>query len=128
MSDYTQKNLLHDVPDQAADRDYEMEARFGRSHIDSEHLGVSLFRLGPSFRIPFGHRHKEQEEVYLVVAGSGRARLEDEVVELRQWDVLRVGPSVTRALEAGPDGMEIVAIGSDKSGDSSEMVQDFWPE
>jgi quercetin dioxygenase-like cupin family protein len=127
MADYTLKNLQEDVPNMAADQDLDMEARFGRSHIDSRYLGVSLFRFEPNFRMPFGHKHTEQEEAYVVVSGSGRARVEDETVELGPWDVLRLAPTTVRCLEAGPDGMELLAIGSDRTGDDAEMIQDFWP-
>ena len=128
MPDYTLKNMLRDVPDAAAERADDVEARFARSHIDSEHLGVSLFRYGANFRTPFGHRHREQEEVYVVVSGSGRARLEEEVVELVPWDVLRVAPSVARGFEAGPDGLEIIAVGNDRpEGGDGEMLPEFWP-
>ena len=128
MPDYTLKNLLRDVPDAAAERDDDIEARFARNHIDSEHLGVSLFRYGANFRTPFGHRHREQEEVYVVISGSGRVRLEDEVIELAPWDVLRVAPRVARGFEAGPEGLEIVAVGNDRpEGGDGEMLPEFWP-
>lgn len=128
MPDYTLKNMLRDVPDAAAERPDAIEARFARSHIDSEHLGVSLFRYGAGFRTPFGHRHREQEEVYVVTAGSGRVRLEDEIVDLAPWDVLRVAPQVARGFEAGPDGLELVAIGNDRpEGGDGEMLPEFWP-
>lgn len=127
MSDYTIKNLK-ELDDVAAGRGGDVEARFARSQIESEHLGVSLFRYGPGFRSSFGHRHREQEEAYVVVSGSGRIRLDDEVLDLRQWDVVRVAPSVVRAFEGGPDGMEIVAVGSDRpEGGDGEMINDFWP-
>jgi mannose-6-phosphate isomerase-like protein (cupin superfamily) len=126
MPDYTIKNLK-EVDDAAADRPGDVEARFGRKHLDSEHLGVSFFRYGPGFRSPIGHRHREQEEAYVVVSGSGRIRLDDEVVELRQWDVVRVSPAVVRAFEGGPDGIELIAVGSDRpEGGDGEMVADFW--
>ncbi len=126
MSDYTIKNLK-ELDDVAAGRGGDVEARFARSHIDSEHLGVSYFRYGPGFRSPIGHRHREQEEAYVVVSGSGRIRLGDEVVDVRQWDVVRVAPSVVRAFEGGPDGMELVAIGADRpEGGDGEMIRDFW--
>ena len=126
MPDYTIKNLK-ELDDVAADRPGDVEARFGRNHLDSEHLGVSFFRYGPGFRSPIGHRHREQEEAYVVVSGSGRIRLDDEVIELRQWDVVRVAPAVVRAFEGGPDGIEVIAIGSDRpEGGDGEMVQDFW--
>lgn len=128
MSDYTHTNLK-DLDDGAAERGGDMEARFGRSHIGSEHLGVSYFRYGPGFRAPFGHRHREQEEAYVVAAGSGRMRLDDAIVELRQWDVVRVSPQVVRGFEGGPDGLELIAIGSDRpEGGDGEMVQDFWTD
>ena len=128
MPDYTLKNMLSDVPDAAAERPGDIEAHFARSHIDSEHLGVTLFRYGSGFRVPFGHRHREQEEVYVVTSGSGRVRLEDEVLELAQWDVLRVAPQVARGFEAGPDGLEVLAIGNDRpEGGDGEMLPEFWP-
>jgi quercetin dioxygenase-like cupin family protein len=127
MPDYTIKNLK-DVDDAAAGRGGDVEARMARKHIDSEHLGVSYFRYGPGFRSPIGHKHREQEEAYVVVSGSGRIRLGDEVRELQQWDVVRVAPTIIRAFEGGPDGMEIVAIGADRpEGGDGEMVKDFWP-
>jgi mannose-6-phosphate isomerase-like protein (cupin superfamily) len=106
-----------------------MEARMARDQIDSEHLGVSYFRYGPGFKAAHGHRHEIQEEAYVVVSGSGRARFDDQIVELHQWDVVRVAPQVVRAFEGGPEGLELIAIGSDRpeEGDG-EMVQDFWTD
>ena len=128
MTDFAIKNL-REVEDSAANRGPDIEARFARKHLDSEHLGVSLFRYAPNYRSPIGHRHREQEEAYVVVSGSGRAKLDDEIVELHQWDVLRVAPPVVRSFEAGPDGLEVVAIGSDRpEGGDGEMVPDHWSE
>lgn len=128
MPDYTLKNLK-DIENMAADRGYDMEARFARSEIESQHLGVTYFRYAPGFRTPFGHRHREQEEAYIVVAGGGRARLEDDVVDLGPWDVLRVAPQVARAFEAGPDGLELIVVGSDRpEGGDGEMIEDFWKD
>ena len=118
-----------EVDNSAAEHGPALEARFGRRHLDSDHLGVSYFRYNPNFRTPFGHRHREQEEAYVVVSGSGRMKLDDEVIDLSQWDVMRVAPAVVRAFEAGPDGLELIAIGNDRpEGGDGEMVQDFWPE
>jgi mannose-6-phosphate isomerase-like protein (cupin superfamily) len=131
MSDYTIKNFKDDIEDLAAARDPEgnVEARFGRSQIDSEHLGVSYFRYAPNFRAPFGHRHREQEEAYVVVSGSGSVRLDDEVKELRKWDLIRVAPQVARAFAAGADGLEVIAIGADRpDGGDGEMIPDFWTD
>src|SRR5581483_11165444 len=107
----------------------EVEARFGRKHLDSQHLGISWFRYPPGHRSQTGHRHREQEEAYVVVGGSGRARLDDEIVDLREWDVVRVAPEVVRAFEAGPDGLELLAVGSDRpEGGDGERVEDFWTD
>jgi len=128
MPNFTIKNLK-EIDDAAADRGPEIEARFARKHLDSEHLGVSLFRYGPDYRAPYGHRHREQEEAYVVVGGSGRMKLDDEIVELRQWDVVRVAPNVLRGFEGGPDGLELIAVGNDRpEGGDGEMVQDFWTD
>jgi|ERR1700683_2061036 mannose-6-phosphate isomerase-like protein (cupin superfamily) len=128
MPDYTIKNFM-DLPDLAADRPGDAEARFGRSHIDSEHLGVSYFRYGAGFRSPVAHRHREQEEAYVVVSGSGKVKLDDDVLDLKLWDVIRVSPNVVRAFEGGPDGIEIVAVGADRpEGGDGEIVEDFWGE
>jgi quercetin dioxygenase-like cupin family protein len=128
MTDFAIKNLK-DIENMAAERAPEMDVRFARKDLGSEHLGVSYFRYGPGYRSPVGHRHREQEEAYVVVAGSGRARLDDETVDLRQWDVVRVAPQVVRAFEGGPDGLELIAIGSDRpEGGDGEMVSDFWTD
>lgn len=126
MTSFTHKNLK-DLDDSAAGRGADIEARFGRSQLDSEHLGVSYFRYGPGYRTPYGHRHGEQEEAYVIAGGSGRMRLDDEIIDLRPWDVVRVAPQVVRAFEGGPEGLEIIAIGSDRpEGGDGEMIQEFW--
>jgi len=128
MSNFKLKNLK-EVDDAAADRGPDIEARFGRKHIDSDHLGVSYFRYGPGYRSPIGHRHREQEEAYVVVGGSGRARLDDEIVELTAWDVLRVAPQVVRSFEGGPEGLELIAVANDRpEGGDGEMVPDHWTD
>ena len=128
MTPFTIRNLK-ELEDSAADRGPEIEARFGRRHLDTEHLGVSYFRYGRGYKAPYGHRHREQEEAYVVVGGSGRMRLDDEIVELRQWDAIRVAPDVVRAFEGGPDGLELIAIGADRpEGGDGEMIKDFWTD
>src|SRR3954449_1385080 len=106
MGNYTKTNL-RDVENMAPkfDMPEEMEARFGRAAVGGETLGLSLFTLAPGFRIPFGHKHVTQEEVYVVVRGSGRVKVEDEVVELAQWDAIRFDRDTMRTVEAGPDGI-----------------------
>jgi mannose-6-phosphate isomerase-like protein (cupin superfamily) len=128
VPNYSIKNLK-EVEDSAAGRGGDVEARFGRKHLDSQHLGVSYFRYAPGFKSPYGHRHREQEEAYVVVGGSGRMRLDDEIIELRQWDAVRVAPGVVRAFEGGADGLELIAIGADRpEGGDGELVKDFWTD
>jgi mannose-6-phosphate isomerase-like protein (cupin superfamily) len=128
MPDFAIKNLK-ELDDAAAERGPDIEARFARQQLDSEHLGVSYFRYGPNYRSPIGHRHREQEEAYVVVAGSGRVRLDDEIVELGEWDVIRVAPSVVRSFEGGPEGLELIAVGSDRpEGGDGEMIPDHWSD
>lgn len=128
MSRFAVVNLL-EVEDSVGDRIPELEARFGRKHLDSRDLGVSHFRYAANFRSPMAHSHREQEEAYVVAAGSGRILLDDEVRELRQWDVVRVAPEVVRAFEAGPDGLEIIAVGGPKPADGDGVKADAaWPD
>jgi len=106
----------------------EIEARFARKHIDSEQLGISHFRYAPGFTAQDGHHHKLQEEAYVVLSGSGRIRLDDEVVELKRWDVVRVSPEVVRGFEAGPEGLELLAVGGEKpAGGDGVRDPDRWP-
>jgi quercetin dioxygenase-like cupin family protein len=111
MSDYAVKNLLE--IDDLAQRD-EVEIRFARKYLGSEELGVTLVRYAPDVTATDGHHHEEQEEAYVVVGGSGRIKLDDEVVELNKFDVVRVAPQVVRGFDAGPEGLELIAIGGRK--------------
>jgi mannose-6-phosphate isomerase-like protein (cupin superfamily) len=106
-----------------------MEARFAREELGTEQSGLSYQRLAPGFRQPFGHRHKQQEEVYVVLSGSGRIKLDDEIVELREWDTVRIPPATTRQLEAGPDGLEYLAFGAPNVGSGdAEVVEGWWSD
>jgi mannose-6-phosphate isomerase-like protein (cupin superfamily) len=128
MSDYTIVNLK-EIDAAAGEYAPNLEAYFARKHLNSEHLGVSYFRYGPGFRSPMGHSHREQEEVYVVVNGSGRIKLNDDIVELRQWDVVRVAPATVRALEGGADGLELIAIGADRpEGGDGVRAEDWWTD
>jgi quercetin dioxygenase-like cupin family protein len=127
MADYTIKNFK-DVDDSAASSS-DVEARFARKHLDSRELGVSYFRYAPGYRSKIGHSHREQEEAYVVIAGAGYVKLDDEVRELRQWDVVRVAPEVVRAFEGGPDGLELIAVGSARPEEGDGVpVQDWWTD
>ena len=108
-----------------------LEARFARVALDLQKSGLSYQRLAPNFRVPWGHRHKQQEEIYVLLSGSARAKLGDEVVELRAWDALRVPADTMRGFEAGPDGVELLAFGApgtDSPTDDIEMEQDWWTD
>ncbi len=128
MSAFTVVNLL-EVEDAVGDRAPGIEGRFGRKHLGSRDLGISHFRYAPNLRSPMAHSHREQEEAYVVVAGSGRVLLDGELQDLRQWDVVRVAPEVVRAFEAGPDGLDIIAIGGPRPADGDgEMGAAAWPD
>jgi mannose-6-phosphate isomerase-like protein (cupin superfamily) len=129
MGTYTKANL-HEVENQAPkfEMPEEMEARFARSALDGETLGVSVMKLDPGFRIPFGHRHTDQEEVYVVVRGSARIKVDDEIVELGEWDAIRLGRDTMRNMEAGPEGVEYIAFGAGDDPRDAEMVPGWWSE
>ena len=103
------------------------EARYLRDDVGADRIGLTFYRMNPGKRTGFGHRHKEAEEIYVVLAGSGRIKLDDDIVALRPLDSIRMAPGVTRALEAGPEGLEVLAFGP-RHEDDAEMVADFWPE
>jgi mannose-6-phosphate isomerase-like protein (cupin superfamily) len=128
MSRFTIVNLK-ELEDSAGERAPGVEGRFARKHLDSDHLGVSYFRYDPGLRASMGHHHREQEEVYVVISGSGRMKLDDEIRDLRPWDVVRVAPETVRAVEAGPDGLEFLAIGSDRpEGGDGVPMPDWWTD
>jgi mannose-6-phosphate isomerase-like protein (cupin superfamily) len=124
---YTKTNL-RDVENAAPKFDMpdEMQARFARRELDGETLGLSLFTLEPGFRIPFGHKHETQEEVYVVVRGSARVKVGDEIVELAQWDAIRFPKNTMRQMEAGPDGVEYLAFGAGDDPAEVEMAPGWW--
>ena len=130
MSGYTKANLRHDVEDQAPNfgMSDDIEARFARTAVGGKTLGLSLFTLDANFRIPFGHKHETQEEVYVVVRGSARIKVDDEIVDLGEWDAIRLDRGTMRAVEAGPDGVEYLAFGAGDDAREVEMVQGWWAD
>jgi mannose-6-phosphate isomerase-like protein (cupin superfamily) len=128
MPNYTVKNLkqVENMAEKFGMSDG-LEARFAASPLELENFGLSYQRLEPNFRIPFGHKHGEQEEVYVVLSGSARLKLDDEIVELREWDAIRVPGEVTRNFEGGPEGAELLAIGAPAAKDT-EMLQGWWTD
>ena len=129
MSGYTKQNLTQ-VENQAPNFGIsnELEARFARTPLEGQELGLSLFRLAPNFRIPFGHKHAGQEEVYVVTRGSGRIKVEDEIVEVGEWDAIRFDMNTMRDVEAGPDGVEYIAFGAGDDPTDAEMAPGWWSE
>ena len=128
MSDYAIVNLL-EIDDDVQGRLEGLEGRFSRMFLGSRYIGVSHWRYAPNLRNPGAHSHREQEEAYVVVSGSGRVRLDDEIREIRRWDVIRVAPEVVRAFEAGPDGLELIAVGGPKPEGGDGVRSDSpWPE
>ena len=103
------------------------EARYLRDDVGAEGIGMTYYRMNPGRRTGFGHRHEQAEEMYVVVAGTGRVKVDDDLVELRPRDVVRVAPASVREIEAGPDGIEVIALGTHFEGDG-EMLQDWWTE
>jgi mannose-6-phosphate isomerase-like protein (cupin superfamily) len=123
---YTVKRLT-EVKDSASEFGVgnDMEARFVKDDLDAERTGVSHHRIKPGKRQPFGHKHEQAEEIYVVLSGSGRIKLDDEVVEIERLDAIRVAPEVMRAFEAGPGGIEVLALGARHDGDG-ELVPGWW--
>jgi mannose-6-phosphate isomerase-like protein (cupin superfamily) len=129
MSGYTKRNLREvenlapkfGMPD-------EMQARFARRSLGGETLGLSVMTLAPNFRIPFGHKHATQEEVYVVVRGSARVKVGDEVVDLGEWDAIRFDKDTMRNVEAGPEGVEYLAFGAGDDPSEAEMAPGWWSD
>jgi mannose-6-phosphate isomerase-like protein (cupin superfamily) len=124
MPGWTKKNFA-DVTDRSPNET--MEWRLSRGAIRSRQVGVSRFTYAPGARMPFGHRHRQQEEVYVIVRGSGRMKLDDEIVDVAEWDVIRVAPAVMRAFEGGPDGLDVLCVGGRRpEGGDTERDEVFW--
>ena len=131
MAGYTKVNLKDEVEDQAPNFGLEgkLEMRMARVPLELEQQGVSYQRIAPNFRLPFGHQHKTQEEVYIVLSGSLRAKVEDEIVELGPFDALRVHKDTMRSFEGGPDGAELLAVGAPHTGPGdAETENDWWSD
>jgi uncharacterized cupin superfamily protein len=123
---YAKKNL-REVEDSALEHGLSrtQEARFPRADLGAEQTGVNYLIVKPGQREAFAHRHREAEEIYVVLAGSGRVKLDDDMVDLTQLDAVRVSPGTARSFEAGPDGLEVLIFGPRVEGDG-EMIPDFW--
>lgn len=128
MSGYRLVNLA-DVDDLAARHGHGEwgAARFARGALGAQQVGVALHQLKPGKRQGFGHRHRDAEEIYVVLAGSGRVKLDDTIVELRERDALRVAPATARRFEAGAEGLDLLVFGQHFEGDG-EVLPEFWAE
>jgi quercetin dioxygenase-like cupin family protein len=103
------------------------EARFARKALGAETIGLANYRMNPGQRIGFGHSHGEVEEMYVVIAGSGRFKLDDEIIDVGTKDVVFCPPSTMREWESGPDGMELLAFGGHAENDG-KMEKDWWTD
>jgi mannose-6-phosphate isomerase-like protein (cupin superfamily) len=131
---FTLKNLREDVADVGSNFDGppDLEFRGAAKALELEQSGLSFQRIPPGYRFPYGHTHKEQEEVFVVAGGSGRMKLDDEIVEVKKWDVVRVPPGTWRGYEAGPEGLELLVFGAPNLGDNPrddvEGRRDWWAD
>jgi mannose-6-phosphate isomerase-like protein (cupin superfamily) len=129
MSDYTIVNLK-EVEDQAPKWNLspDLEARFARVALDAELVGLTYQRLGPNYTVPWGHTHKTQEEVFVVLSGSVEVKIGDEIKELGPWDAIRVHKDTPRGFRAGSDGVEFLAIGCPGGPGDAVNIDDYWDE
>lgn len=131
---FTLKNLKHDLDDVGSNFNgpSDLEFRLATDDLELAQSGLCYQSIPPGYRFPYGHTHKVQEEVYVVVRGSGRMKVDDEIVEVREWDAVRVPPGTWRGYEAGPDGLEIMVIGAPSLGDNRrddvEGQRDWWAD
>jgi len=132
VGDFTKVNLRDDVPDMAGQSGVEgLAAHFAAGALDLQKSGLSYQRIEPGKRQPWGHRHETQEEIYVIVAGGGTAKLGNEEVQVAPLDAIRVAPELARNFEAGPDGLDLLAFGAPRSpdqqpGGASEMLPGWW--
>ena len=128
MAGYTVQKLT-EVEDQAPNFGFDPEIysiRMARNPLNCEHCGITLSQLSSNFRVPFGHTHKRQEEIYILVDGSARMKLDDDIVELEQWTAVRVPPETMRAIEAGPGGARFIVVGAPNTGPGDGTVAQGW--
>jgi mannose-6-phosphate isomerase-like protein (cupin superfamily) len=131
---FTRRNLKEDLDDLGSNFDGppDLEFRAATKALGLEHSGLTHQRVPPGYRFPYGHTHKTQEEVYVVVRGGGRMKVDEEIVDLREWDAVRVPPGSWRGYEASPEGLELLVIGAPSLGenprDDVEGTRDWWAD
>jgi mannose-6-phosphate isomerase-like protein (cupin superfamily) len=107
----------------------DIQLRMAKDPLETENCGISYVRLGSGWRTPFGHTHKTQEEIYILVNGSARMKIEDEIVDLKPFTAVRVSPATMRSYEGGPEGAELIVIGTPKTGPGdADTVQGWWSD
>lgn len=135
MADMTKISLVDDLKDlaQVAGFGDKLETRFARAALGSREGALGFQRIKPGQRQPFGHKHKEQEEIHVVIRGSGRLKVDHEIIDVGELDAIRIGPDVIRQFEAGPDGLDLIIFGS-PAGDPTKVgggdgitYSTFWP-
>ena len=116
---FTLSNIKEDLEDIGSrfDGAPDLEFRLATKALELEESGLSYQRVPPGYRFPYGHTHEKQEEVYVVLHGTGRMKLDDEIIELKEWDAVRVPPGMWRGYEAGSEGLELLVIGAPNLGD-----------
>jgi mannose-6-phosphate isomerase-like protein (cupin superfamily) len=131
MAGYTVQNL-NEVQNQGENfgiNPDELQLRMAKDPLECQNAGISLLRLGPGYRIPYGHKHKTQEEIYVLVNGEARMKIEDEVVDMKPMTAVRVDPGTMRGFEAGPEGADFIAIGAPRTGPGDgDIVQGWWSD
>ena len=129
MAGYTKLNLK-EVENQSPKFGLtEMEFRSARVPLEMENAGLSYLRVAPNYRVPFGHNHTVQEEVYVLLNGSARLKLDDEIIDMTPLDAVRIHKDTMRNFEGGPEGAEIIAFGAPNTGPGDgPMTQDWWTD
>ncbi len=131
---FTIRNIKQDLEDIGSNFDGapDLEFRLATKALELEHSGLGYQRVPPGYRFPYGHTHKRQEEVYVVLGGTGRMKVDDDIVELREWDAVRIAPGAWRGYGAGPEGLELLVIGAPNLGgsprDDVEGRRDWWTD
>jgi mannose-6-phosphate isomerase-like protein (cupin superfamily) len=131
---FTLTNIRGDLEDLGSrfDGAPDLEFRAATKALELEQASLSYQRVPPGYRFPYGHTHRTQEEVYVVVRGSGRMKVDADILELKEWDAVRVPPGSWRGYEAGPEGLEILVIGAPNLGenprDDVEGERDWWAD
>jgi mannose-6-phosphate isomerase-like protein (cupin superfamily) len=129
---FTLRNIKEDLEDIGPQFDGapDLEFRAATAALGLSESGLSYQRVPPGCRFPYGHTHKKQEEIYVVVRGGGRMKLDDEIVQLKEWDAVRVPPGTWRGYEAGSEGLEILVVAAPNL-DQREDVdgrRDWWAD